>query len=288
MEHQPDRQRIVAGFDGSPEAGCALEWAAAEAERAGCRLHVVHAYQVGWPAGYFEQPTAHAVAETGRRADRLVAQAAAGVRDRHPGLDVTAAAVHDAAGPALILTGTPDTRLIAVGNRGAGGLAGLLLGSVSRTVAAHSYVPVAVVRGPTGGTGPVVVGTDGSPAADAALEFAFAAAAARNAPLVAIRAYVPPARSVLGADGLEVAERTALEASLHGWRDKYPDVRVTAALGVGSAAPILMNRSRGAQLVVIGSRGRGTVTGLVLGSTGQHLMHRAGCPVVVAHTRAPA
>ncbi|GAA3455153.1 universal stress protein [Dactylosporangium matsuzakiense] len=287
MDTQPDQQRIVVGFDGSPEAGAALDWAVDEAERTGCRLHIVHAYQVGWPIGYFDQPTAPAVEHTRRRADQVVAAAVAAVRARRPGLPVTGTAVHDAPAPALILTGTPHTRLIVVGNRGAGGVAGLLLGSVSRQVASHSYVPVAVVRG-RATAGPVVVGTDGSPAADAALESAFAAAEARHAPLVAVRAYVPPATQPAAIDGLEATERAALDASLQGWRDKYPGVAVTASLGVGSPGPMLINRSRGAQLLVVGSRGRGVLTALLLGSTGHQLMQHAACPVIVAHTRTAA
>ncbi|MEU7876172.1 universal stress protein [Dactylosporangium sp. NPDC049140] len=285
MNTQPDRQRIVVGHDGSPEARVAVDWAADEAGRTGCRLHIVHAYQLGWPASYFDQPTAPAAEEARRYADRLVAKAVATVLAAHPGLEVTGGTVHDAPAPALIRTGAPDTRLIVVGNRGAGGLTGLLLGSVSLHVATHAGTPVAVVRGRADPAGPVVVGTDGSPSADTALEMAFAAAAARNAPLLPIRAYVPPAGSAARVDGLEAAERSALEASLRVWRHKYPEVVVTPSVGVGSVARMLVNRSHTAQLVVVGSRGHGGFAGLLLGSTGQQLMHHAECPVLIAHAR---
>ncbi|WP_433223930.1 universal stress protein [Dactylosporangium sp. CS-047395] len=175
-------------------------------------------------------------------------------------------------------------KMIVVGNRGAGGIANLLLGFVSQQVATHARVPADVIRGRTvTGGGPVIVGVDSSAAADAALTLAFEEATARGADVVAIRAYVPPPPAVVPVKAVEADERAALEASLAGWQDKYPSVRLEGLLAVGGPAKVLVSVSRSAQLVVVGSRGHGSFAGLLLGSVGQKLMHHAECPVLIAH-----
>jgi nucleotide-binding universal stress UspA family protein len=157
------------------------------------------------------------------------------------------------------------------------------MGSVSQQVATHARVPVVVVRGHAAPGGPVVVGVDGSPSTDAALGLAFDAAAARGTHVVAIRAYVPPSPAVLPHSAVEAAVREMLAGSLAGWQDKYPSVRLESHLVVGRAAKVLVGASHTAQLVVVGSRGHGGFTGLLLGSVGQQLMHHAECPVLIAH-----
>ena len=120
---------------------------------------------------------------------------------------------------------------------------------------------------------------------------AFETAAARSAGIVAIRAHarpIPPAHAVhtplmAPPDVVERDERAALTASLSGWRDKYPDVEVEALLAEGRPAAVLIGVSATAQLVVVGSRGHGGFVGLLLGSVGQHLLHHAACPVIIAH-----
>ncbi|MET7426319.1 universal stress protein [Dactylosporangium sp. NPDC005555] len=280
-----DRTRIVVGYDGSDESRRAVDWAADEAERTGAPLQIVHAYQVSWPTGSHYHPTAQEAEELRGRAEELATGAAAAVRARGTGVDAVATLVHGAPAPTLLDFAHGGARLLVVGNRGAGGIANLLMGSVSQQVATHARVPVAVVRGRTETTaaGPVVVGVDGSPATDAALGLAFDAAAARGTHVVAIRAYVPPPPSVLSLSAIEAAERTDLETSLAGWQEKYPSVKLEALLAVGRAAKVLIGVSHTAQLVVVGSRGHGGFAGLLLGSVGQQLMHHAECPVLIAH-----
>jgi nucleotide-binding universal stress UspA family protein len=153
-------------------------------------------------------------------------------------------------------------------------------------VATHAKVPVVVVRGRSAAAdGPVVVGVDGSPSAGTALGLAFEAALARGTGVVAIRSHVPPAMPALPLRVIEAAEREALDESLIGWREKYPTVEVEALLAAGRAAEVLIGVSHTAQLVVIGNRGHGGFTGLLLGSVGQRLMYHAECPVLIAHSR---
>ncbi|GAA1535052.1 universal stress protein [Dactylosporangium maewongense] len=275
---------IVVGHDGSQASQQAVDWAADEAERTGASLRIVHAYQLGWPAGASYRPTAQEADEARGRAEELATGAAAAVRARGTGVDAVATVVHAAPAATLLDFAHAGARLLVVGNRGAGGMASLLQGSVSQQVATHARVPVAVVRGRTATPGgPVVVGVDGSPSTDAALTLAFEAAAARGTHVVAIRAYVPPSPSVLPPSAVEAEERAHLRESLAGWQDKYPSVRLEPLLATGRAAKVLVGVSHTAQLVVVGSRGHGGFAGLLLGSVGQQLMHHAECPVLIAH-----
>ena len=278
-----DKSRIVVGYDGSDESRRALDWAAGEAERTGAPLRIVHTYQVSWPAGTYYRATAEEAEAARGLAEQLAAAAVARVRARGTGIDAAATAVHAPAATTLLDFGDGTTRLLVVGNRGAGGITNLLMGSVSQQVATHARVPVVVVRGHAAPAGPVVVGVDGSPVTDVALGLAFDAAAALGTHVVAIRAYNPPSPSVLPLSAVEATEREMLEASVASWQDRYPSVRLEARLAVGRTAKVLIGASSTAQLVVVGSRGHGGFTGLLLGSVGQQLMHHAECPVLIVH-----
>ncbi|MET7397289.1 universal stress protein [Dactylosporangium sp. NPDC005572] len=279
-----NRQRIVAGYDGSAESGAAVRWAVAEAGRTGAALHIVHAYQPPWTVAYYDGVSAQAAADAETLAEEKLDELVAHLHERHAGVRVVATTVRGVPAPAL-LDAAATAGLLVVGNRGSGGLTNLLMGSVSQQVATHAAVPVAVVRGRSDADdGPVVVGVDGSPSTDAALALAFEQAASRGAELVAVRAYVPPP-SVLPLSTVEAPERAALQQSLTGWSEKYPAVKVRAVVAMGRAAEVLVGASRTARLVVVGSRGHGGFTGLLLGSVGQQLMHHAECPVLIAHRR---
>jgi len=278
-------QRIVVGYDGSDEARWAVSWAAGEAERIHAQLQIVHAYQITWPGAYYAAVTEITQAAE-QEAETLITDIVAQIRARGTGIDIVGTTVQAPPATALLDIAEAGGCLLVVGSHGAGSVRSLLLGSVSQQVATHAPVPVVVVRGRSAAeTGPVVVGVDGSPATDTALGLAFEAAAARGAALVAIRSYVAPARPMLPVSEIEALERAALDASLTGWREKYPDVEVEALLAVGHAANVLVGVSHTAQLVVVGSRGHGGFTGLLLGSVGQRLMHHAECPVLIAHVR---
>jgi len=139
--------------------------------------------------------------------------------------------------------------------------------------------------------GPIAVGVDDSPAADLVLATAFEAARERGATLSVIRTFLPPAPLWVGTDivptdidtpELDAAERERVNEQLAPWRNKYADVLVETLLSHDSAAAVLVGVSHGAQLVVVGSRGRGALAGTLLGSTGLQLLHHADCPVLIA------
>jgi nucleotide-binding universal stress UspA family protein len=82
-------------------------------------------------------------------------------------------------------------------------------------------------------------------------------------------------------DAIETEEHEVLAERLAGWGQKYPDVPVQRRVVWEGPAPTLIAESEGAQLVVVGSRGRGAAMSLLLGSVSHALLHRARCSVAV-------
>jgi nucleotide-binding universal stress UspA family protein len=289
------QRRILVGVDGSEPATAALRWAAAEAARHRAELEVVVAYHWQVPGASFRSGE-EAQRAANEAAGDLVAAAARMAQAVAPDLVVRCTAVLGDPVPVL-MRAAQDADLLVLGHRGREGFAGLLLGSVGLRMAAHAPGTVVVVRGRADhAAGPVVVGLDGSPASEAAAQVAFAEAAVRRNALVAVTAYpalsrawlVPSSAEPSGADGTEAVERELgerLTGQLAAWRDKYPGVPVRDMVVRGGAAGTLVQMSKRAGLVVVGSRGRGTLHGMLLGSVGLQLLHHADCPVLVARTR---
>ncbi|GIJ46018.1 hypothetical protein Val02_29040 [Virgisporangium aliadipatigenens] len=278
---------IVVGVDGSARSRVALRFAAAEADRHDAALRVVAAYEIDARAERFG-PVRSLVRE---RYVGIVDEALREVANMVPEVVASGAALEGVPGRVLV-DAADGARLLVVGNRGLGGFAGLLLGSVGGYVATHARVPVIVVRGgsDTAG-GAVVAGLDLSTRDSAVLEAAFAEAGVRGTGLVAVHAYPMPVTAWSAAfaavpfDPAEVREAAVeeVETALAPWREKYPRVPVEVVVGGGSAARLLVDRSHGAGLVVVGSRGHGVTAGTLLGSVGLQLLHHADSPVLIAH-----
>jgi nucleotide-binding universal stress UspA family protein len=283
MAVQRAARPVVAGVDGSASAYRAVEWAAAEADRRGVALRLVRAFSwttadhpTGWVARYRDE-----VLEVARR---QVARAVRVAADARP--DVEAAARVEIGAPIEVLSAEARrAQLLVLGDRGLGEVAGLVLGSVAVSLAARGACPVVVVRGERADVdGPVVVGIDGSPVSEAALAFAFDAAAARGVDLVAVHAWSPTAideELAAFVDWDASAEDAVLAERLAGWGQKYPQVAVRRTVVRDGAVRALVAASAGAQLVVVGSRGRGNAVGLLLGSVSHGVLHDAHCPVAV-------
>ena len=281
---------VVVGVDGSESALHAVRWAAEEALRRHVGLRIVHAYEIpaGYPPGFVDWHALHeALAAQGRT---WLADARAEAERIAPELVVEVVEVKAGAVPALTRM-SAEAAVVVLGSRGLGGFTGLLVGSTAVGLAARGHCPVVVVRGHDR-TGPVVVGVDGTPVGEAAIAFAFAAADARGVELVAVHTWTDLLLEVAfagGADALDFS-RLAQQAEevlgerLAGWREKYPDVHVTRHVSRERASRALLRYAEAAGLVVVGSRGRGGFRGLLLGSTGQHLLHHAPCPVAVVRT----
>lgn len=269
---------IVAGYDGSPASEEALDWAAREARAHGVALIVCHVWGRTVPSD--------AAADLAGKYSECViargvqhAQTAMGAGDVRP----------------LLVSGSPadvlcdisaSADMIVLGHRGCGGLTGLLLGSVSSQVAAHARGTVVIVRGhwrPVPGHVPcaVVVGADGSCASQPAVAFAFAEAALRDAPLLAVCA-LADTPSILGGARLLEAD---FEQALAKCEADYPTVVVRRQVVQGAPRGALLDAAAGAQLLVVGARGRGGLRGMMLGSVSLAALHHSPCPVAVVHEK---
>jgi nucleotide-binding universal stress UspA family protein len=284
---------IIVGADGTEFSKAAVRWGAREARRRGLPLRVTYVFDWDWQEA--RSDTSYQYPDFAwRHAEGIASNAVfeAHMVDRK--LDVEGDPVMGNAATRL-LDDSEKAELVVLGHRGRGGFASLLLGSVSQRVATHAKCPVVVVRGRKDVTeGPVVVGVDDSPAAELVLQTAFEAAATRGSALVVARSYLPAIplwlANVRAADvetpEADADEKTRLEEQLAPWRGKYPEVPVEVVLTHESISSALVEASARAQLVVVGSRGRGVVTGTVLGSAGLQLLHHSECPVYIARPTA--
>jgi nucleotide-binding universal stress UspA family protein len=287
------RRPVVVGVDGSEPSLAAADLAAREAARRELPLELVHAYLLPLPMRTAattpdiaptippgEVETGEAVLRD--HAERLLHAAAARVRAAYPDLPMTSR-LRDGHAAAVLAAASRQAAMVVVGHRGTGGFADLLTGSVAIQLANHAATPVIVVRGERRETGPVLVGVDGSDGARRAAAFAVEEAAVHKTAVIAL--YVAdegrePALAQLGQPPPElpadVAETLAVAAGEHPWVAVEPEVRTGRP-----AHELLVDASRNARLVVVGSRGRGGFRGLLLGSISQALVHHAHCPVAV-------
>lgn len=292
---------VVVGVDGSPQSLHAVDWATREAVARQCPLRIVHAFL--WPLLNVPLgPPELGPPEAGLRnaADAILSTAADRARAAAPALDI-GTDLPVCAPAAALIEASQDAALVVVGNRGLGGFAGLLVGSVGVQAAAHADCPVVVVRDgdavePGSAAGHVVVGVDGSPLSDLAVDFAFAHAALHGLSVTALHVhqrpeFIGPVNQPLPDPGEDqrAYETRLLTDALAGYEDKYPDVPVHRKIVLGRPSAVLVAESAGAALIAVGSRGRGGFAGLILGSTSQTVLQHATGPVAVirAHSTRP-
>lgn len=277
---------IVVGVDESTYARAALRWAVAHAAVHRARVHAVMAW------GFIDQHHLEPDAAIDPHYDSTVAaKVLADLVGRAVGADhsVRTTAVNDLPARALLETADADgAELIVVGARGMGGFKALTLGSVSRQVLHGARRPVAVIRDDAMRTGqPIVVGVDGSGHARRALAWAVEHGRLAQLPVVALYAfhlpysatglYLPsPDIGELGADGERFLAR-----ELDGIDTSGLVAPVECRSVADRAGAALVDASSVASLVVVGSRGHGTLAGTVLGSVSDQVSHHAMCPVVV-------
>ncbi|MFB6891531.1 universal stress protein [Kitasatospora sp. NPDC056327] len=287
---------VAVGFDGSPESLAATGWAAREAALRRLPLALLEAWP--WPrtdvVGSDEVISADRERLAGREAE---------LRAECAGIEVTSAHVHQ--DPVEALEGAARTAaLLVLGSRGLGTVHGFLVGSVGHQVLRRAACPVVLVRAgwdapPTGeggkGAAPdarardVVVGVDLRRPCEELLAFAFEAAALRSAPLRIVHGWEPPvAGEYMGpaaVDGaardLSAVDRDRLDALLRAWRDRRPEVEVTAALVHAPPPDALVGAAATAALVVVGRYARRWPLGTHLGPVAHAAVHHVGCPVAV-------
>jgi len=286
----PKKPIIIVGYDGSPASEMAARWAADEAERRRARLRLVHVLAL--PVVSSPMGLAVTVQSEPLRlaAERLLDKTCRRIRAEHAALDIDVV-VEFGGTAATLLQETTDAALVVLGSRGLGEFRDLTAGSVSAHVATHAHCPVVVIpaRWESDAGDGIVVGVDGSEVSAAAVDFAFEQAQSRDTTLTAVLAWHDPVRTgpgdllplVYDLDALEQETAAVLAESVAGHAEKYPDVQVRQELVRGHADDVLIDAGRSAELLVVGSRGRGAFRGLLLGSTSRALVHYAPCPVAV-------
>lgn len=294
-------KRIVVGYDGSAESKAAVHWAAVVSQRRGRPLVVASA--AGIDPGSQQVREAQVLAEEG--VERARASADIEVSGESPG-----------AGAVASLVGmSEDAELIVMGNRGRGRLRGALLGSAAFSVAIHSKCPVAITRDSVRGLPsedlPIVVGTDGSQASDAAVDEAARLASETGATLKIVVAYDAPSNTpwlvahypdeVTGGEDANVWQRQVFDPDLDGTsgeqRQKqaagiahsaaervsktHPGVKIDLAVISGRPERAIADAAEDASLIVVGARGRGDFASLLLGSVSRDVIQHADCTVYV-------
>jgi len=268
---------IVAGYDGSPGSGDALRWAAREAKARGTTLTVC----LAWTPDHMTLPTKSDLSDLARQHGQEILARGLPYAESVLGPGRVRAELAGGSAAYVLCERSKTADMVVVGCRGHSELPGLRLGSVAWQVAGHACGRVVVVRGEwrpvNQSPGPVVVGADGSPTARAAVAFAFEEAALRDVPLVAVCA-LTDAPGRLG-EAHQVEEDfeylMACEAKEH------PEVMVVRRVLAGTPRAALLAASHDAQMLVVGSRGRGGLEGMRLGSVAQAVLHHAPCPVGV-------
>ncbi|MVU78377.1 universal stress protein [Nocardia sp. ET3-3] len=284
---------IVVAVDGSATSYQAVAWAAVEAELRRWPLHIVIAY--GVEPGHAPW-TARGVAEHAAvrsEAMRVLAEAARIAHHAVPEdtISVTCEAVGELALPALI-SRSQQARMIVVGNRGRGAIRRALLGSVSVGLARRAQCPVVVVQAEPdierfAADKPVVVGVDGTDNSLPAVRMAFEEASSRKVPLIAVYAWRDTSGfdlEVIGWDTIREREDKMVAERLADLGDEYPEVTVERRIACDTPARALLDHADDAQLLVVGTHGRGGFAGMALGSVSTALLHAATCPVLVVRS----
>jgi nucleotide-binding universal stress UspA family protein len=287
-ERMKEHHVLTVGVDGSETSSAALAWAAREADRRGDILRVVHSYALPAYSGDAYGAGIYPVIDFQALHDEHVAaveQQLTPIRQSFPGLAIETTIEIGFAGT-LLVDNAKDADLLITGSHGRGSLRALFLGSVAHRVA-HT-APCAAVLVPTGAPGDgihhVVVGTDGSPAAQVAVDWAVQEAARWGARLTVVHAWDYPYVDLDTLPHMEAAAAAVLhEAAASVVDHGEPPVPVDTKLLRGSPAEVLLSESASADLLVVGARGRNAISRALLGSTSSFAIHHAHCPVVVIH-----
>ncbi len=285
---------MLAAVDGSASSYQAVAWAAVEAALHGRALHILTSMAI--PTGSGPEISLGEADLEWLRGDgeRILAEATRVARTAAPGAEpaITTELTFELIIPTLIERSS-RARMLVVGSRGLGAFQRGLLGSVSTATTHHARCPVAVIHGisaidAVSAQLPVLVGVDGTDNSTAAIELAFDEASRRKVDVIALHAWSDTSgldAPVRGWDTARESAEAVLAESLAGWVDRYPDVAVRRVVTADRPGRSLLDESSNAQLVVVGSHGRGGFTSMLLGSTSNTLLHSVDVPLIVVRVR---
>ena len=270
--------RLIVGFDGSSASAAAVRWAAAEADIRGVALRVLTCSAVPVEVDFY------GFGATSRAALEQLLSAA---RAKHPGVELAAVATYLDPRDVLI-DEAASADLLVVGESGARMARGWLCGSVVQQAVRKSPCPVVIARAvPKARTGRIVAGIDSSAAGDGVVDWATDEADRRDAELVIVHAWQYPdvatdLESARARDLTRVDGRCALDRAVERSRARGRGP-VRGELVEGTATDALLDASRDADIVAVGSRGRGGFRSFVSDSVAISLAEHALCPVAVVH-----
>ncbi|KUO06357.1 universal stress protein [Streptomyces caeruleatus] len=282
---------VVVGVDGSDSSLLAVDWAVDEAARHGLPVRLLYAslwerYEGGRPSLSTDRPAEEVMTQ------HIIASCTERARLRNPEVKASGEVLPDDAVSVLLGAGHEAFALV-TGSRGRGEVSGLLLGSVSLSVAARAVCPVIVVRGSErnlrGSFGRVVVGVGDSTDGEGAVRFAAREAKARGCALTAVRAWRSPAHEhvehpLIADDASGAHEEQASDRLADALREtvrEHPEVEVHRRPVEGPAHRVLLKSSSDADLIVVGALRRHGHFGLQLGRVAHALLHHSECPVAV-------
>jgi len=292
MSAAEKRYGIVVGVDGSASSNSAVCWAARDAAMRNVPLTLVHMLKAFLPTfAQIPMPTGAAVwrEDDGRRVLEEAVKIAEDATTAAGKIQISCKMQWSPPVPTLVKM-SDEAEMVVVGSDGRGAVGRLFLGSVSSAVVRNASCPVAVIHDddpvmPQLHQAPVLVGIDGSPASELAAAVAFDEASRRGVELTALHTWLEVEDlEIPGVEWAAVkaeAERS-LGAGLAGWQERYPGVRVRRLVARDRPARQLIEQSQSAQLVVVGSYGRGGLTGALLGSVSNAVVHAVHTPVIVA------
>ncbi|RRO20718.1 universal stress protein [Saccharopolyspora rhizosphaerae] len=286
------RSSVVAGFDGTEASRTAVDWAAREASSRGVPLLLVHVlarpFQHSLP---MRIPDQEEVMDKLRNAVlRELDSLEQACREIDPDLDIRKTMpIGDAAENLIELAA--EAQLVVLGGPLVGSHTDRLGVTAAEVIARRAHAPIVVVRGEitTAGGAPVVVGVDGSEVSDQAIGYAFETASRLGRPLVGVHSWGESSFNPFDiiedwdTDRSEFRDRASevLAESMAPWDERYPDVPVRRVVGGDPPAQLLLGEAKGANLLVVGSHGRGAVRRAFLGSVSHAVLNQASCPVAV-------
>lgn len=286
---------VVVAVDGSEASLNAVRWAANTATKRGIPLRIASSYTM--PQFLYAEgmvPPKELYDDLQNETLEKIEEARSIAHESFPDLKI-GHTVAEGSPIDMLLEMSHDVTMIVMGSRGMGGLSGMVMGSVSASVVSHAACPVVVVRDDNAVNeankyGPVVVGVDGSEVSQKATEYAFEEANARSSELVAVHTWMDmqvqaslAGLSAAQAEWADVEKEQGelLAERLSSFQEKYPDVPVKKVIARDRPVRALSDNSEGAQLLVVGSHGRGGFKGMLLGSTSRALLQSAPCPMMV-------
>jgi nucleotide-binding universal stress UspA family protein len=284
-----DRSPVVVGIDGSDSATAAALWAVGEARSRQAPLRLVYAFSGTGAVSSMAMHGDLALPEIGvlrSAAKTVLDEAASRVTIVAPDVEVSTYAYDGDAATALV-DEARDAATVVLGSRRLGALGSMLLGSVATMVTARAECPIVVVRGaavPPGEGSAVILGVQADENSAAAISYAFDYASRHAVRLHAVLCWHPDRLAQMSwrpEQPVPPRVQAWLSEALAGWREKFPDVEVHAAVTREHPVEGLVAASNGQCLLVVGTHNRGALAGTLLGSVSQGVLHHATCPVAV-------